>query len=42
VLGRDGTIYLVGSGGVGLPSTADALQGYGGGASDGFIMVLGK
>jgi hypothetical protein len=42
VLGRDGTIYLVGSGGVGLPSTSDALQGYGGGASDGFVMVLGK
>jgi hypothetical protein len=41
-LGRDGTIYLVGWGGVGLPSTADALQGYGGGLSDGFVMVLGK
>jgi hypothetical protein len=42
VLGRDGTIYMVGSGGLGLPSTSDALQGYGGGVSDGFIMVLGK
>jgi Beta-propeller repeat len=41
-LGRDGTIYVVGLGGSGLPSTADALQGYGGGASDGFIMVLSK
>ncbi len=41
-LGRDGTIYVVGLGGSGLPSTADALQGYGGGLSDGFIMVLGK
>jgi hypothetical protein len=41
-LGRDGTIYVVGYGGSGLPSTADALQGYGGGVSDGFIMVLTK
>jgi hypothetical protein len=41
-LGRDGTIYVVGWGGVGLPSSANALQGYGGGLSDGFIMVLGK
>ena len=41
-LGRDGTIYLVGFGGLGLPSTSDALQGYGGGLSDGFIMVLSK
>jgi hypothetical protein len=41
-LGRDGTIYVVGYGGSGLPSTADALQGYGGGLSDGFIMVLTK
>jgi hypothetical protein len=42
VLGRDGTIYLAGFGGLGLPSTSDALQGYGGGVSDGFIMVLSK
>ena len=41
-LGRDGTIYVVGGGGGGLPSTADALQGYGGGGTDGFIMVLTK
>jgi hypothetical protein len=41
-LGRDGTIYVVGLGGLGLPSTADALQGFGGGVSDGFIMVLSK
>ena len=41
-LGRDGTIYVVGWGGIGLPSTANALQGYGGGLSDGFIMVLSK
>jgi hypothetical protein len=42
VLGRDGTIYVVGWGGVGLPSTGDALQGFGGGVRDGFLMVLGK
>jgi hypothetical protein len=41
-LGRDGTIYVVGYGGLGLPSTANALQGFGGGLSDGFIMVLTK
>jgi hypothetical protein len=41
-LGRDGTIYVVGWGGTGLPSTADALQGYGGGLRDGFILMLGK
>jgi len=42
VLGRDGSIYVVGAGGLGLPSSSDALQGYGGGVSDGFIIVLGK
>jgi hypothetical protein len=42
VLGRDGTIYVVGSAGVGLPSTAEALQGFGGGLSDGFVLMLGK
>jgi hypothetical protein len=41
-LGRDGSIFLVGWGGVGLPSSANALQGYGGGLSDGFLMVLTK
>ena len=41
-LGRDGTIYIVGWGGLGLPSTANALQGFGGGLRDGFIMVLTK
>jgi hypothetical protein len=41
-LGRDGTIYLVGSGGLGLPSTSNALQGFGGGLSDGFVMILTK
>ena len=41
-LGRDGTIYVVGYGGLGLPSTANALQGFGGGLSDGFIIVLTK
>ena len=41
-LGRDGTIYLVGSGGLGLPSTSDAFQGFGGGLSDGFVMILTK
>ena len=41
-LGSDGTIYLVGWGTSGLPSTSDALQGYGGGLSDGFIIVLNK
>jgi hypothetical protein len=41
-LGRDGTIYVVGAGNMGLPATADAIQGYAGGLSDGFILVLGK
>ena len=41
-LGRDGTIYVVGAGGVGLPATADAIQGYAGGLTDGFILMLGK
>jgi hypothetical protein len=41
-LGRDGTIYVVGWGTIGLPSSANALQGYGGGLSDGFVMVLTK
>jgi len=41
-LGHDGTIYLVGWGTSGLPSTGDALQGYGGGLSDGFIIALTK
>jgi hypothetical protein len=41
-LGADGSIYLVGWGTSGLPSTRDALQGYGGGLSDGFIIVLTK
>jgi len=41
-LGRDGTIYLVGWGTVGLPSTGDAYQGFAGGLSDGFLIVLGK
>jgi hypothetical protein len=41
-LGRDGTIYMVGYGGLGLPSTANALQGFGGGVSDGFVIVLSK
>ena len=41
-LGRDGTIYMVGWVTVGLPSTANALQGYGGGLSDGFLIVLTK
>jgi hypothetical protein len=41
-LGRDGSIYLVGSATPGLPSTADAIQGFGGGLSDGFVIVLSK
>jgi hypothetical protein len=41
-LGRDGTIYVVGWGGLGLPSTSDALQGFGGGLSDGFVIALTK
>jgi hypothetical protein len=41
VLGADGTMYMGGFGGVGLPSSADASQfGYGGGSSDGFLIVL--
>jgi hypothetical protein len=41
-LGHDGTIYLVGWGTSGLPSTGDALQGFAGGLSDGFIIALTK
>jgi hypothetical protein len=41
-VGRDGTIYVVGYGGLGLPSTSNALQGFGGGLSDGFIIALTK
>jgi hypothetical protein len=41
-LGPTGTIYLVGWGTVGLPSTAGAYQGFAGGLSDGFIIVLSK
>jgi hypothetical protein len=40
-LGTDGTIYVVGWGTVGLPTTANAV-GYAGGLSDGFLVVLSK
>jgi hypothetical protein len=40
-LAPDGTVYLVGYGSIGLPSSANAQQGgYASGTSDGFLMVL--
>ena len=41
-LGTNGAIYVVGWGGIGLPSSPNAWQsnGYGGGVSDGFVMVI--
>jgi len=43
VVGPDGTAYVVGYGALGLPSTSNALQGGGfGGATDGFLMVVGQ
>ncbi len=40
-LGADGTMFVAGFGGVGLPSSADASQfGYAGGSSDGFLIVM--
>jgi len=40
-VGTDGTMYVSGYGSVGLPSSANASQfGYGGGSSDGFLIVL--
>lgn len=40
-LAADGTVYLAGYGEIGLPSSATG-NGYGGGSSDGFIVVLGS
>jgi hypothetical protein len=40
-LGTDGTVYVAGFGNLGLPSSANAVQGgYAGGVSDGFVMVI--
>ncbi len=40
-LGPDGTMYLTGYGNIGLPSSANAIQGgFAGGGSDGFLLVL--
>jgi hypothetical protein len=39
-LGTDGTVFVTGYGGSGLPMTDNANQGPGGGASDGFIAVM--
>jgi hypothetical protein len=40
-LAADGTIYLVGYGSIGLPSSSNAQQGgFGSGATDGFILVM--
>jgi hypothetical protein len=40
-LAGDGTIYVVGYGGIGLPSSANAQQGgFASGATDGFILVM--
>jgi hypothetical protein len=42
-LAPDGTIYVAGYGGIGLPSSANARQGgFAGGASDGFLMVVSQ
>jgi len=41
VVGPDGTMYVLGYGGIGLPSSGNAAQGgYAGGQSDGFLLVL--
>jgi hypothetical protein len=40
-VGPDGTMYVAGYGGLGLPSSANGAQfGYAGGASDGFMVVM--
>jgi hypothetical protein len=40
VLGADGTVYVTGYGGIGLPATDNAVQGGFAGTTDGFIAVL--
>ncbi len=42
VIGPDGTLYVAGWGTIGLPTSPTATQGWAGGSSDGFILVLGK
>jgi hypothetical protein len=39
-VGPDGTAYVVGYGSTGLPTSSNATQGYSGGTSDGFILVV--
>jgi len=41
-LARDGTLYVVGWGTDGLPTSDTAIQGYAGGPSDGFIVVFSR
>jgi hypothetical protein len=38
-VGGDGSIYAAGYGQIGLPSSSNA-NGYGGGVSDGFLVVM--
>jgi len=41
-VGADGTVYVEGFGGVGLPTSPSSYQGgYAGGPSDGFVLVIG-
>ncbi len=40
VLAPDGTVYMTGYGGIGLPATDNAVQGGFAGSTDGFILVL--
>jgi hypothetical protein len=42
-IGADGTMYVAGRSGLGLPSSASAQQGgYAGGVSDGFLVVIAQ
>jgi hypothetical protein len=42
-LAPDGTIFVAGYGGIGLPSSSNARQGgYAGGATDGFLLVVSQ
>ena len=42
-IGPDGTMYVAGRSGIGLPSSANAQQGgYAGGLTDGFLAVIAQ
>jgi hypothetical protein len=41
-LGNNGTLYVVGYSGVGMPSAGDSLQYYSGGLTDGFIFAISE